>query len=213
MTTTDGTAVPLPAAMLLRVLERRGAGNAPHMRYSLLDHLRAVHDVLVGWHGPGCLATAGLMHSYYGSDRLEYALGGAADRPVLRQLLGARIEALVWLYGACDFAFLRAAVERAGVPAYRDRQTGGTHDLPASVLLALCELMVANEVELATISPTYRQKKLGLLEGIAAGWQHLLSPAALAAVGYLLAGQPGRASSGEDSPSPSSSTARVAASE
>lgn len=188
MTTTEAAEVPLPVAMLLRVLEHRGAGAAPHMRDTLLGHLRAVHDVLVTWRSPAWLAAAGLMHSYYGSDRLDYALGSAADRPVMQRLLGTGVEELVWRYGACDFAWLRDAVARDGRPAYRDHRTGEGHELPLSLLLPLCELMVANEVEIATRSPTYRQKKLDLLAEIAARWAHLVSPAAMAAVMTLLAG-------------------------
>jgi hypothetical protein len=187
MTTTQPVPGPLPAAMLLRFLQRRGAGSAPHMRNTLLGHLRAVHDVLVGGQGPGWLAAAGLLHSWYGSQRLDYEMGGAADRPVLQRLLGARAEELVWIYGACDFQFLCAAVARDGRPAYRDRRTGEVRELPPSVLLPLCELMVANEVELATRSGTYRQKKLHLLQAIAAGWGPLLTPAAMAGVRRLLA--------------------------
>jgi hypothetical protein len=213
MTTTDAVTMPLPAAMLLRFLERRGAGSAPHMGDTLLGHLVAMREVLAGWRSPGWLAAAGLFHSFYGSDRLDYALGGAGDRPVLRRLLGARAEELVWLYGACDFPFLRAAVARDGRPAYRDRRTGEVHELPPSVLLPVCELMVANEVELATRSGTYRQKKLELLQAIAASWGHLLSPAAMAGVGRLLDAQEAGATAGWGLASPSSSTARVAASE
>lgn len=187
MTSVEPAAGPLPAALLLRFLERRGAGSAPHMHHTLLDHLRAVHDVLVGWESPGWLAAAGLLHSFYGSDRLDYALGGAADRPVLQRLLGARVEELVWFYGASDFAFLRAAVARDGRPAWRDHRTGEVLDLPGPVLRPLCELMAANEVELATRSPAYRQKKLDLLEEIAARWMDLLSPAAIAGVRRVLA--------------------------
>jgi hypothetical protein len=180
--------------MLVRILERRGAREAPHMRDTLLRHLQAVHDVLVEWRSPVWLAAAGLMHSYYGSDRLDYALGDAADRPVMQRLLGTRVEALVWRYGACDFASLRVAVVRDGRPAYRDHRTGEGHELPASLLLPLCELMVANEVALATHSASYRQKKLDLLAEIAARWAHLVSPAAIAAVSTLLAGDAATAS-------------------
>ncbi|MBL8225644.1 MAG: hypothetical protein JNM50_09955 [Chromatiales bacterium] len=178
---------PLPAALLMRFLERRGAGSVPHLRNTLLGHLRAVHDLLVEWHGPGGLATAGLLHSFYGSDRLHHALGGAAERPVLRQLLGPELEQLVWLYGACDFAWLQAAVAREGRPAYRDRHTGEVRDLPAAVPLPLCELMVANEVDLATRSPSYREKRLGLLEDFASRWRDVLSAPAIAGVGRVLA--------------------------
>jgi hypothetical protein len=188
MTGAEAVAVPLPAALLTRFLERRGAGSAPHLRNTLVGHLRAVHDLLVEWHGPGDLATAGLLHSFYGTDRLPHALGDAAERPVLRQLLGAGVEELVWLYGACDFAWLQAAVAREARPAYRDRRTGEVRDLPAPVLLSLCELMVANDVDLATRSPGYRQKKLGLLAEVGARWAHLVSPAAMAAVTTLLVG-------------------------
>jgi hypothetical protein len=194
MTGAEPVPVPLPAALLTRFLERRGAGSAPHLRNTLLGHLRAVHDLLVEWHGPGALATAGLLHSFYGTDRLHHALGGAAERPVLRQLLGPAVEELVWLYGACDFAWLQAAVAREARPAYRDRRTGEVRDLPPPVLLSLCELMAANEIDLATRSESYRQKSLGLLAAIAAGWGHLVSPAAMAAVTTLLAGHAAAAS-------------------
>jgi hypothetical protein len=178
---------PLPAVMLVRFLERRGAGSAPHMRDTLLGHLCAVHGRLVEWQSPAWLTAAGLLHSYYGSDRLDYALGDAADRPVLQRLLGPRAEELVWLYGACDFAFLVAAVARDGVPVYRDHRTGEVRDLPAPVLLPLCELMVANEVDLATHRPAYRHKKREQFAQIAARWTALLTPAAMAAVGSVLA--------------------------
>ena len=187
----EPVAVPLPAAMLRRFLERRGAASSPHMRDTLLDHLVAVHDVLVGWRSPGWLAAAGLLHSFYGSDRLDYALGGIADRPVLQRLLGARAEELVWLYAGCDVDFLRAAVLRTGAPAYRDHRTGAVADLPQSVLVPLCELLAANEAELAGRSPTYRQKQLARLEEIAAAWANLVSPAALAGVRQVLAAPAG----------------------
>jgi hypothetical protein len=47
--------------------------------------------------------------------------------------------------------------------------------------------MVANEVDLATRSPSYREKRLGLLEDFASRWRDVLSAPAIAGVGRVLA--------------------------
>jgi hypothetical protein len=193
MTTTDGLITagpgdgPQAVPELLRELARRGAAGMPHLGGHALEHLRGVHRLLVTWQNPAWVCAAGLFHSFYGTDRLDHALGAETERAVVRGLLGSQGEALVWCYCACEFPLLQASLLSADAPRYRDRRSGQFATVPAALLPALCELLVANEMELAIGSATYREKKRGLLEGIVRQRGGLLSAGAAAAVRRLMA--------------------------
>jgi hypothetical protein len=192
MTTTDTVAGPQPLPLLLAELEQRGAAGEPHMRGVVLEHLRGVHQLLVDWQNPAWIRAAGLYHSFYGTDRLDSPLGAPTERAYVRRLLGSDAEDLAWHYCACDFAFFQAGLLADEIPRYRDRFTGAVAPLTAPRLRGMAELLVANEMELALASATYREKKRALLEGIVRGRSGLLTAAAVAAVHRLMAapGQP-----------------------
>jgi hypothetical protein len=208
MTAADTVAGPQPLPALLAELERRGAAGAPHLRGVVLEHLRGVHQLLVDWQNPACICAAGLYHSFYGTDRLDSALGAPTERAYVRRLLGSDAEDLAWHYCACDFAFFQAGLLADEIPRYRDRFTGAVATLAAPRLRGMAELLVANEMELALASATYREKKRALLEGIVRGRSVLLTAGAVAAVRRLMDG-PAQVAPGASS----ASTARAAASE
>src|SRR5215210_6397781 len=88
-------------------LKNLGFGEFAHLNGSLEEHLRGTYALLAEWENPRFVCVAGLYHAVYGTQPMK-ALGiphneySPADRPKIRKVIGARAEALVYLYGACD---------------------------------------------------------------------------------------------------------------
>ncbi|MER7892932.1 DUF6817 domain-containing protein [Micromonospora sp. NPDC094482] len=108
-------------------LRRHGAEQIAHPGGNLYAHLCRVSERLAAL---GCgteVQAAGLTHAVYGTDGFDLALLDRADRAVLRDLVGADAEELVYLYGACD----RSRSWRE-LPAVADRHGTYFRDLFAS---------------------------------------------------------------------------------
>lgn len=74
-----------------------GAAQLPHAGQKYIDHNVGVYYALKTW---GCYAEvcdAGFLHSIYGTERFNAFKVATSDRPVIRDLIGARAEALVYL--------------------------------------------------------------------------------------------------------------------
>lgn len=174
------------AAGAVRLLVARGAAARPHLGGLLLAHLRGVHALLAAWRAPDWVQLAGLCHAFYGNYRLGYALADPADRPLLRGAVGQAAEALAWAYGACDFPRLHAAVASHGVPEYHDRLAGTPADLGPDGLRWLCELMFANEIEVAARRPGYLARRFDLYATVFTRCRDWISAPAATALDDLL---------------------------
>lgn len=118
----------LPEVMAL--LNQRRAGQSWHKHGTFKDHLLGTFRMLKLWGQPSETAYCGLFHSVYSNEYVDLALFDPAhERYVLRELLGAEGEALVYRF--CTIprtAFMRDVLARERIPADGLRLTdaGGT---------------------------------------------------------------------------------------
>ena len=100
-------------AGVLAVLAERGADAVPHGRSSLLHHLSGTHAILERWAQPAHVRLAGLLHSVYATDAFAHALVDQAERALIRELIGADAERLVFLFCSIDRRDLFSAIAAA----------------------------------------------------------------------------------------------------
>lgn len=140
----------------LRVLR---SDDVSHFDRSLTEHLINTYGLLSDWKAADALCRAGLYHAAYGTDGFETTLVTLDNRAALADVIGADVEALVYLYAACDrrYTYEHAAC-RADRLDYRDRFNGRARLLDAAEARALCELTFANELEIAIRNPAFRAR-------------------------------------------------------
>lgn len=114
----------LPEIMTL--LNARRAGQSWHKHGTFKDHLVGTFRMLKLWGQPSSTAYCGLFHSVYSNEYVDLALFDPAhERYVLRELLGAQTEALIYRF--CTIprtAFMRDVLARERIPADGLRLTG-----------------------------------------------------------------------------------------
>jgi hypothetical protein len=129
-----------------RFLRAHGAGDIEHPGGTLLEHLRRVAGTLAAWGADEDVQLAGQCHATYGTDGFGTALLEVARRAELRQLIGARAEHLVYLYGSLDRAATYPRLGDATV-VVRDRFTGQEHAPSEEDIRAIVEITAANELD------------------------------------------------------------------
>jgi len=132
---------------LRRLLVARGADRLPHAGGSLLEHLGRTSERLAGWGGDSDVRTLALAHACYGTDGFGEVLLTLDERDVLRDAVGAAVEAEVYRYASCgrDRTYPHLA-DRPRV-LFHDRFTGAESLVDASELRRFAELTVANELD------------------------------------------------------------------
>ncbi len=125
----------------------RGAGRLAHPGGNLYGHLNRVAALLADWGADEDLQVTGLCHACYGTDGYDQALLTLDERPVLRALVGAWVESLVYLYGSCDRTAVYPLLAGPGPVRFRDRFTGDIHTPPEPDVRAFTELTAANELD------------------------------------------------------------------
>lgn len=128
------------------LLSAKGAEDIAHPGGTLFDHLRRVRDRLDEWGATHDVQLAGLCHAFYGTDGFPVALLDIADRQCLVDVVGAKAEAIVYLYGSCDRATVYPQLDQA-VVAFRDRFTAAQTMPDRSSLRAFVEISAANEFD------------------------------------------------------------------
>lgn len=129
-----------------KFLTEHGADTIPHPGGTLLAHLIRVADVLATWGADVDLQWAGLCHAMYGTDGFNQSLLEPSERPRVAALIGARAEALVYMYGSCDRSAVYPRLDTTPV-LFRDRFTGLDHESSDTDLRAFMEITVANELD------------------------------------------------------------------
>jgi hypothetical protein len=159
-------------------LRERGAERIAHPGGTLYAHLGRVHDRLGALGHDPQVQLAGLAHAVYGTDGFELTLLPTADRATLRELVGDRAEALIYLYGACD----RSRTWRA-LPDTRqvwDRFTGGPRALAPEQVGPFTDLSIVNELDVAEQDATFVALHGDYFRSLFGSWAPLASPAVLA---------------------------------
>jgi len=152
---------------ILRFLRSHGAEDIEHPGGTLLEHLVRVAGTLAAWGADGDVRLAGLCHATYGTDGFGTALLEVGRRAELRQLIGARAENLVYLYGSLDRAATYPRLGDATV-LVRDRFTGLELTPSEEDIRAVVEITAANELDVvehnAELARRYGAQLRGLFE-------------------------------------------------
>jgi hypothetical protein len=160
-------------AAVAELLASRGAARISHPGGTLLAHLERVHALLAHWGARPAVRRAGLCHAFYGTDGFATALGDSSHRDELAAIIGPQAERLVYFYASCDrrFSYPHLA-ERAG--PFKDRFTGTVLYPPLSLRRDFAELTVANELDIAAVSPDFRARAGPGLLRLFTSWRGLL---------------------------------------
>jgi len=159
-------------------LLNRGSGRIPHPGGTLHEHLIRVGALLAEWGADEDLQAAGVCHACYGTDGFGRALMALSERPALADLIGARAEWLVYVYGSCDRDAVYPALSGPGPVRFRDRFTGRTYPLPEEDARAFAELTAANELDVVRHNADLAARHGVALRRLFAGARPRLSEAA-----------------------------------
>jgi hypothetical protein len=171
---------------LFAQLQALGAGEFEHLNGSLSAHLRGTEALLRSWGASEPLCRAGLYHAIYGTDGYNPALMSMAGRSGIADLIGKEAEELAYLYGACD---RKAFYPRIGTEAqllFADRFKSSEYAIEAGQLAGMCELILANELEIASGSAEFRAQYRAALSGLFERMPSLVSRAGFQAYRNIL---------------------------
>jgi len=172
------TSAPPQAAIDLLV--RIDAEHVPHRaERNLMTHLEATYELLASWEAPEPIALAGLFHSVYGTDAFEHACLLLEERAQVRAVIGKEAERLAYLFCALDRDEFFADV---GSSRLVSRFGDGVIDVSDGETRAICEILLANEIDLAIAKkgadrPDKIEKKVGAVYALIKDY---VSPAAAA---------------------------------
>jgi hypothetical protein len=150
-----------------------GAEQIPHPGGNLYAHLCRVSDRLALLGCSSEVQAAGLTHAVYGTDGFDLALLDWADRAVLRDLIGADAEELVYLYGACDRR--RSWRDLAKTGQVFDRFVGQVRTLDGAQLRSLVDLSIVNELDVIEQDPAVGDRYGSYFRELFASWALLAS--------------------------------------
>ena len=138
-----------PPSAALAFLEQVGAATRRHLAgRTLLDHLRSTYELLAGWQAPEEIALAGLFHSIYGTEVFDHPSlpPDRQSRQAVCAVIGETAERLSYLFCAME---RQAFVENPATPILANRFDGSSLVVQPADLAALCEILFANEIDLA----------------------------------------------------------------
>jgi hypothetical protein len=174
-----------PAEGVVALLRRLGAGEIEHPGGTLLEHVQRVRGQLEGWGARCDLQLAGLCHAFYGTDGFATALLPIQSRSELVRYIGEDAEELVYCYASCDrkSSYGTLASDDA---LFHDRFTGEAFVPSLQQRRDFAELTVANELDLARISPAFHARWGADLLKLFTGLRPLLSDKAWQEAGNVL---------------------------
>lgn len=124
----------------------------------------------------GCgreVQVAGLTHAVYGTDGFDLALLDRAHRTVLRDLVGADAEEIVYLYGACDRGRCWRALATTG--EVLDRFERQVRTPSAAQLRSLIDVSIVNELDVIEQDPAVADRHGVYFRELFAAWAPLAS--------------------------------------
>jgi hypothetical protein len=158
---------------LFAELQALGAGEFEHLNGSLAAHLRGTESLLREWGARDAVCIAGLYHAVYGTDGFNPSLVGIDMRQRIASLLGQEAEELAYLYGACNRRVYYPRIGTESQLVFADRFTNTEYDISNEQLRDLCEMILANELEIAQGSAEFRaqhganlSRLFGRMEGL-----------------------------------------------
>jgi hypothetical protein len=126
------------------------------------------------------MCLAGLCHAAYSSAGFEGQVLDHSSRDAIAEVAGPEVEAIVYLYGSCDKAQVYPQIGHTWPVRFRDRFDASERDLGTEELSILCELIIANGLELMS-SRTERATLSRSKSDLFRAWLPFVSPPARAA--------------------------------
>ncbi|HEX5205088.1 DUF6817 domain-containing protein [Paractinoplanes rhizophilus] len=163
---------------VLAWLRDRGAESVPHAGGSLYEHLGRVADRLAGHGGSPACCLAALTHAAYGTDGFPVVLLDVAERQVLRELIGAEAEEMVYRYGGCDRGRTWRALPATGL--IWSRFTGHSESPTPAGVRAFADLSIVNELDVYERSPEIAAKAGDYFRSVFPTWAPVASPEVMA---------------------------------
>jgi hypothetical protein len=168
-----------------RQLIELGAGKFEHVDGSLIAHLEGTRCLLKAWNASAVLQDAGLYHAAYGTSVFEQNLFELSQRKEVAVVIGNDAENIVYHYCACERDSFFAQFGQIDKPIFYDRITTQKSIISAELLQQLCELTVANEIEVAINNPGFIAKNGSELLALFSSMQKFLSPSAYRKVQHV----------------------------
>ncbi len=162
-------------------LERIGTAGVAHRNGTLLKHLRGVWALLKAWENPETVCLAGLYHSVYSTGGFEQQLIPLSERTKIADLIGEEAERFVYLFGACDRPMTHPRIGNDEPLKFHDRFTNTDYPLEQSEWCAVCEIMLANEMDLGRYDPAFYKKHLAHYKDLFTRFEPWLSKPAIKA--------------------------------
>lgn len=156
------------------LLRARGAEAIEHPGGTLYAHLERVQHRLTALGASPRLQLAGRVHAVYGTDGFDVALLTLDERPLLAEIAGPDVEALVYRYAACDRGKTWRELSSSGW--VWDRFTGTAEDLADDELREFADLSLLNELDVAGHAPGFVEQHGEYFRRLTASWQGLLHP-------------------------------------
>jgi hypothetical protein len=148
-----------------RKLIELGAGEFEHVNGSLIAHLEGTRCLLKAWLASQELQDAALYHAAYATSAYTQNLVVVERRQDVVDTIGVEAEAIVYDYCMCDRDKFHPQFGQTTNPLFFHRLSGERSELSQVRLKQLCELTVANEVEIALQDPNFvRQHRSGLFD-------------------------------------------------
>ena len=126
-----------------------GIEDIKHLHGSLLSHLQGTRDLLRKWGASEALQNAGLFHAIYSTDSYSERIASLDKRKQIAEIIGNEAENIVYEYCACDRKYFWPKIGFDEKPLFKNRFTNETYYISRALLMNLCELTVANEIEIA----------------------------------------------------------------
>ena len=162
-------------------LERISTTQVAHRNGTLFEHLKGVCALLKDWNNPEAVCLAGLYHSVYGTGGFEKCLVSIGDRQSIVDLIGYEAERFVYLFAACDRPITHPRIGQNNPLHFHDRFSKKDYPLHAPEWRALCEIMLANELDLGQHNAAFYKKHLIHYQDIFARFEPWLSNSAISA--------------------------------
>ncbi len=158
-----------------------GTAQVAHRNGTLLEHLKGVWTLLTDWNNPKAVCLAGLYHSVYGTGGFEQSLISIDKRQSIINLIGCEAERFVYLFAACDRPLTHPRIGQDKPLHFQDRFSKNDYPLHASEWRALCEIMLANELDLGQHDAAFYIKHLIHYQDLFARFEPWLSDSAISA--------------------------------
>ena len=162
-------------------LHALGAGEFQHLNGSLADHLNGTRALLSAWSAPTYLQDAGLFHAAYGTAGFDAKLVATSQRENIVAIVGERAEEVVYHYCACDRDYLYPRFRNGAATRFKNRFTREVSELDSRLFKDICELTVANEIEISRDNPEFIQQHGACLYNLFSNMAPFLSASAIKA--------------------------------